>query len=304
MKKSERRMIILFVTPVVIAFLIFFLYPTVRTVYMSFFKMTGLAQSMSEWSFAGLQNYLDLFKNPLFVKSYGNIFKIAVLGGIATFIVALFFAVTLSANFRGRKTLRAIVYLPNIITPVALVTMWNQYIFNNEYGLLHEIFSFLHLDFLADIPWTSTEWSFPSMMIAYCFGCVGYYMIIYLSAMEKIPDDYYDYASLEGAGKFYMFRRITMPLLRDTTRTAVTFWLISSINFFLWSRVFNVNPLEPETLAPANLMFSMAFGTTGGVATVPLNVGGACAVGVLLTITVVLAFALVNFLGGKERYEY
>lgn len=297
-------MIIAFVTPIVIIFFLFFVYPTLRTIYMSFFSMNSLSQSASEWQFVGIDNYKNLFKNPLFVKSYANIIKIGVIGGIATFVIALFFAVTLSSKFKGRKVLRAIVYLPNIITPVALVTMWNQYIFNNEYGLFHQLFSFLGLEKLAAIPWTSAEWSFRSMMIAYCFGSVGYYMIIYLSAMEKIPEDYYDYAALEGASKFYIFRKITMPLLRDTTRTTVTFWTISSINFFLWSRVFNVNPLAPETMVPANLMFNMVFGSTGGTAEVKLNVGGGCAVGVLLCLSVMIFFALINFIGNKERYEY
>lgn len=305
MKKQERNMLLKFVLPVVAVFLIFFVYPSLRTIYMSFYKMGSLAMDPAEWEFAGFSNYMDMFKNPLFVKSWVNVLKIAVIGGAAVFVIALFFAVTLSAKFKGSKVMRAIVYLPNIITPVAMVTMWNQYIYNNEYGLFHELFSFLHLDMLADIPWTSSEWAFRSMMIAFCFGSVGYYMIIYLSAMEKIPADYYDYAALEGASKFYMFRRITMPLLRDTTRTAVTFWMMGAINFFLWSRVFNVNPLAPETMVPANLMFNMVFGgSTSGGSVTKMNVGGGCAVGVFLCIAVVVVFSIINFMGNKDRYEY
>lgn len=305
MKKQERNMLLKFVLPVVAVFLLFFVYPTLRTIYMSFYKMGSLSMDASQWEFTGINNYTDLFKNPLFLQACGNVLKIAVLGGIAVFVVALFFAVTLSSKFKGSKVMRAVVYLPNIITPVAMVTMWNQYIFNSDYGLFHKLFSFLHLDKLANIPWTSAEWSFTSMMIAFCFGSVGYYMIIYLSAMEKIPADYYDYAALEGASKFYMFRRITMPLLRDTTRTTVTFWTMGAINFFLWSRVFNTDPLAPETMVPANLMFNMVFGgsTTGGTVT-KMNVGGGCAVGVLLCLSVVVAFGLINFLGNHEHYEY
>lgn len=305
MKKQEKRMLFQFVSPIVLIFLAFFIYPTIRTFYMSFFKMGSLSMARSEWEFVGLQNYADLFKNPLFIKSFGNVLKIGLIGGVAVFIIALFFAVTLSSHFKGSKLLRAIVYLPNIITPVALVTMWNQYIYNSDYGLLHKFFQVLHLDKLASIPWTSAEWSFPAMMIAFCFGSVGYYMIIFLSAMDRIPNDYYDYAALEGAGKFYTFWHITLPLLKDTTRTAVTFWAMGAINFFLWSRVFNINPLAPETMVPANLMYNMVFG--GGVSgsTVSkMNVGGGCAVGVMLCLAIVIVFALINFLGNDEHYEY
>lgn len=306
MKKGEKKMIGGFVAPIVLVYIFIFLYPTIRTVYMSFFKMKNLAAPMDTWEFVGLQNYIDLFDSPLFIKSFTNILKIGFIGGLAVFLIALYFAVVLNGKVRGKKGLRAIVYLPNLITPVALVTMWTQYIFNNEYGLLHSIFSFFHLDTLANIPWTSMEYAFPSMMIAFCFGSVGYYMIIYMSAMEKIPADYYDFAGMEGATRLQMFWKITMPLLKDTTKTAVTFWGIGAINFFLWSRVFNVNPLDPTTIAPANYMFSMIFGggSVGGASGSVLNVGGGCAIGVLLTICVVITFGVVNLICGNEKYEY
>lgn len=306
MKKNERTMLLSFLSPIVIVYFVIFAYPTLRTFYMSFFKMQNLATARSEWTFVGLSNYMELFKNPLFMTSYLNIALIGIVGGVVVFVVALFFAVTIHSKFKGHKILRAIVYMPNIITPVALITMWRQYVFNIDYGLFHKFFAFFHLDALANIPWTSSEWAFRSMMVAFCFGSVGYYMIIYQSAMDKIPDDYYDYAALEGASKFYMFRRITMPLLVDTTRTAVTFWAIGAINFFLWSRLFNVNPLDPSTIVPANLMFGWVFGNSGGGSggSTPTNVGGGCAIGVVLTLSVVIVFALINNLGSKEHYEY
>lgn len=306
MKHSERRMIGGFVLPIALVYLMIFLYPTIRTVYMSFFKLKNLAAPVSTWEFVGIENYTSLLKNPLVLQAFGNIVKIGFLGGVGTFLVALFFAVVLSGKVRGKKGMRAIVYLPNLITPVAMVTMWTQYIYNNEYGLLHSLFNALGLKQLAAIPWTSAEWAFRAMLIAFCFGSVGYYMVIYMSAMEKIPQDLYDYAGMEGAGKMHMFWRITMPLLKDTTKTAVTFWCIGAINFFLWSRVFSVNPMEPSTIVPANYMFAMVFGgsAAGSSNTSMLNVGGGCAVGVLLTLCVICVFAIVNLLLGNEKYEY
>ena len=302
MKKGEKRMIGIFTLPVALIYLAIFLYPTVRTLYMSFFKMKNLAAPTDTWEFVGLQNYFDLFDSPLFRQSFINIVKIGFIGGIAVFVIALFFAVTLNGKVRGKKLMRGILYLPNLITPVALVTMWTQYIFNNEYGFFHNLFSSLGLDTLAAIPWTSSEMSFTSMMIAFCFGSVGYYMIIYMSAMEKIPEDFYDYAGMEGASRLQMFWKITMPLLKDTTKTAVTFWGIGAINFFLWSRVFSANPLDVNVAAPSNYMFALVFGGSG--TGTQLNVGGGCAVGVLLTICVVIVFGVLNLICGKERYEY
>lgn len=304
MKKGEHRMLFLFLTPIIIIYLVFFLYPTLRTLFMSFFTVPNLSSSSNTWTFIGIDNYITLTKNPLFISAYGNIMKILFFGGIGVFIISLFFATTLLNITKGKKFARAMIYLPNIITPVALVTMWTQYIYNNKFGLLHNVFSFLGLDSLAEIPWTSSEMGFVSMLVAYSFGSVGYYMVIYMSAMEKIPRDFYDYAGLEGANKFKMFFKITLPLLKDTTKTAVIFWSMGSINFFLWSKVFG-NSLDPSTIVPATHMFSLVFGSASGqVSTGSLQVGPGTAIGVILFISATLVFVICNMIFNSEKYEY
>ncbi|MHC1748917.1 MAG: carbohydrate ABC transporter permease [Cellulosilyticaceae bacterium] len=305
MKKDERKMLICFLAPVVIIYLGFFLYPTIRTTFMSLYKVPNLSSPVSKWEFVGIDNYVSLLKNPLFITSYTNVLKILFIGGIAVFAVALFFAIILSSMTRGKRFCRAIIYLPNIITPIALVTMWTQYIFNSKFGLLKTVFSFLGFEKLAEIPWTSVEMAFVSMLIAFCFGSVGYYMVIYLASMEKIPEDFYDYAALEGAKKSQMFFRITLPLLKDTTRTAVIFWCMGAINFFLWSRVFNINTLDPSTIVPANYMFSLVFGGgVGQISTGSLQVGPGAAIGVILCISATVVFGLSNLIFKSEKYEY
>lgn len=305
MKKGERRMLIYFLLPIVIIYFGFFLYPTIRTFIMSMFYVPNLSSLASDWEFVGLENYISLSKNPLFVLSYLNIMKILFFGGIAVFIFALFFATVLTSMTKGKRFCRALIYLPNIITPIALVTMWTQYIFNNKYGLLASIFNFFGLTKLAEIPWNSNEMAFVSMLIAFSFGSVGYYMVIFMSAMEKIPDDFYSYAGLEGANKFQMFFKVTLPLLKDTSKTAVIFWSMGAINFFLWSRVFNVNSTDPSTIVPANYMFNLVFGGgTGQIAVGSLQVGPGTAIGVILCISATIVFVVANLLFGKEKYEY
>lgn len=304
MKKNERKMIVMFMAPVVLIYLIFFLYPTIRTVHMSFYKVRNLASPVNEWSFVGLKNYMDLTKNPLFVISYKNIMAILFIGGLGVFVLAFLFAVVLQ-KMKTKKFFRAAIYLPNVITPVALVVMWTQYVFNSRFGFLKNFFGALGLDSLAAIPWTSPDWAFTSMMVAFCFGSVGYYMVIIMAAMDKIPKDFYECADLEGAGSFTKFFRITLPLMKDILRTAITFWCLGAINFFLWSRVFSSSGLDPKTLSPANLMFNMIFGgsKTQQVAE-HINVGMGAAIGVTLCASVILVFVILNVVISKEKYEY
>lgn len=305
MKKGERKMIVAFILPIVLVYLCVFLYPTIRTGYMSFFELSSLSSASDTWKFTNIQNYTGLLKNPLFVISFKNMLKILVIGGGAVFILSLFFANVMVGKFKGKKFWRAMVYLPNIITPIALVTMWTQYIFNNQFGLLKSIFSFLHLDKLAAIPWTSNEMSFWSMLIAFCFGSVGYYMVLFMAAMEQIPLDFYEYASIAGASKRQTFFKITLPLLKDTMKTALTFWSVGAINFFLWARVFSSNPMETSTIVPASYMFSLVFGAAqSSSANAAIKVGSGAAIGVIITLCVILVYTVVNLIMGKEKYEY
>jgi ABC-type sugar transport system permease subunit len=303
-KKGERRMIYAFILPIVVVYLVFYLYPTIRTVYMSLFETSTLSSPASTWKFVGLNNYSLLFRNNLFMTSYKNILVILVVGGMAVFSISLFFATVMQGKFRGKSFFKAVIYLPNIITPIALAVMWTQYIFSNNFGLLRKIFTFLGMDKLASIPWTSQSYSFWAMLIAFCFGSIGYYMIIYMAAMEQIPQDYYECAALEGAKKCKIFFKITLPLLKETTKTALIFWAGGSINFFLWSRVFSANVLNKSTLVPTSYMFTLAFGTSHASGTGSLQVGAATAIGVILTLSIFLVYIIVYLVFGNEKYEY
>lgn len=303
MKKGERKMILAFVLPIVVVYLVFFLYPTLRTVYMSFFETKTLSAPASTWNFVGLDNYRFLLKNELFRSSYKNIMLILFIGGTAVFVIALFFATVMQGRFRGKSFFKAIIYLPNIITPIALAFMWSQYIFSNNFGLFKKVFSALGLKNLANIPWTNQSYAFWAMLIAFCFGSVGYYMIIYMAAMEQVPQEYYESAALDGARKTHIFFRITLPLLKESTKTCLIFWASGSINFFLWSRVFGANPLAESTLVPASYMYTLAFGAGHARGSGSLQVGPAAAVGVILTLSIVTVYLLVYLIFGNNKRE-
>lgn len=305
MKHGERKMLFYFLAPAVLLYLLIYCYPTIKTVYMTFYNIPGIASSRDRWTFVGIQNYIDIFNNPLFRISYSNILKIMFIGGVATFIIAFIFACVLTKGMKFSSFWKSVIYLPNIITPVALVVMWTQYAFNNRYGFFKTFFDFLGLHKLADIPWTSPQLSFAAMTIAYCFGSVGYYMIMFMAAMEKIPNDYYECAHLEGANGLHTFFKITLPLMKDITKTCCIFWCLGCINFFLWSKVFSITPDDPNTLAPAALMYRYLFGSsTNNVMISGQNVGLGTTIGVILCISTVLIFAIFNIVFGKEKYEY
>ncbi|MDF2568185.1 MAG: sugar transporter permease [Oscillospiraceae bacterium] len=301
-------MILIFILPVVVICLVFYLWPIARTLMMSFFKISSITSPMKEWQFNGFNNYMQINLSPLFQRSMKNIILIWLVGGVFNFIFSFLFAVyitKLSGKEKRGKFYKTLIYLPNIITPVAIVTIWTQYIFNNRFGLLKNIFDFIGLHQLAAIPWTSQMYSFWAMTIAYTFGSVGYYMIMLSSAMKRIPQELYESAMIEGAGPMRQFGQITLPLIKDVHKMAQIFWALSCVNFFLWSRVFSINDSDPATLSPVNLLYTQVFGNSIGASTIQqANVGAGAAVAVYLTLIAIVVFGMFQLAFGKENYEY
>lgn len=296
---------ILFLTPALFSFALVFVYPTLRTLFMSFFYVKTVTDGFGLWEFVGLGNYGKLIGSSMFIQSLKNLFNIWFWGGIGVFLIAILFSMILTSGVKGKSFFRAAIYLPNVVSAVAMATMWIQYAFNSKYGLFFSLFSALGLDKLAGFQWTSPDNQFFSMLLAYSFGMVGYYVLIFMAGIEKIPTDYYEAAKLEGANIFKQFRNITLPLMMEVFRTSIVMWSISSVAFFIWSMMFS--PLDPDvgTITPMVYMYNLVFGRNLTM-TDPrlLNSGAGAAVGVLMTALILLVFAMVNLLFKDKKLEY
>jgi len=295
--KQDKKMIVLFLTPALLSFGIMFLYPVIRTVIMSFFSVKNLTDPVSSWQFVGIQNFADNFGNATFQGAMMNILKIWVVGGIVTLALSLLFAVILTSGVKSKSFFRAVIYLPNVVSAVALATMWTQYVFSSKYGLFNSI---VKLFGGKAINWLSTDMKFWSMLIAFIFGAVGYYMLIFLSGIERIPADLYEAATIDGASKVGQFRHITLPLLRGVFKTNLTFWTINTITFFVWSKMFSPVDSEMSTMAPIVYMMNLVFGSKGVTQT---QAGRGAAVGVALAMCVLIVFTVFNLLIKDDDIE-
>ena len=302
LKKSRLPMIIVFLFPAVFLYGLIFFYPTVKTIIMSFFKMGSISDKMSDWVFNGFGNYNNLLNSQLFMQSLKNIFFIWLIGGIIIFLFAMLFAVILTSGVKLKSFFRSIIYLPNVVSAVAMATMWIHYIYNSKYGLLKSIFSLFRMDKLAAMQWTSPNNIFMALVIAYSFGMVGYFMLIFMAGIERIPSDFYEAATIDGANIFQQFFYITLPLLTDVIRTNIVLWTINAIGFFVWSQLFS--PLIPETgtITPMVYMYQEVFG--GNTVVLDRNVGNGAAVGVILTLIIVLSFIITNILFKDKKIEF
>jgi len=300
--KKNSAMLIAFVSPAAIFFILIFLYPILRTLLMSFFRIEGVTDGLAKWQFVGFSNYGKLLNTTLFRISMWNLFRIWLFGGMIVLSLALLFAVIITSGIRGRSFFRAMIYLPNIVSAVALATMWLQYVYSPKFGLLKSFFTLLHLPKLASIQWLSNDHKFMALLIAYCFGMVGYHMLIFSSGIERISSDYFEAATLDGANKIQQFQHITLPLLKGMFHTNITMWSVSSVGFFVWSQLFSTVTADTQTITPMVYMYMQIFGA--GNTVTERNAGIGAAVGVLLSICVVIIFTICNKLLQDKELEF
>mgnify|MGYP002792578621 CR=1 FL=1 len=300
--KKNKGMIIAFMTPAVLMFVLVFLYPILRTILMSFFKIENITDSFSKWQFTGLANFTKLANTALFRQSMWNLARIWFVGGLIVMSLALLFAVIITSGIRFKSFFRAVIYLPNIVSAVALATMWLQYVYSPKFGLLKGFFSAIGLDNLAKIQWLDNDHKFMALLLAYCFGMVGYHMLIFASGIERIGQEYYEAATLDGANKFGQFRYITLPLLKGVFRTNITMWSVTSVGFFVWSQLFSTVTADTQTITPMVYMYMQIFGA--GNSMTERNAGLGAAIGVMLSVIVVIIFWLCNHLLKDDDLEF
>lgn len=296
--KKNKTLIFLFIAPTVICLLLMYVYPVLRTAVMSFFQVEDLTADLGDWRFNGVDNYIKIFHNAGFITSLKNFLAIWIVGGAVTLSLSLLMAVILTSGIRFQGFFRAAIYLPNVVSAVALATMWVQYIFNYDYGLLNQFVTLLGFD---KIRWLGTDAKLWAMIAAYIYGSIGYYMLIYISGIEGIPTDLYESATIDGASKSRQFFRITLPLLKGIIRTTITFWTINAATFYLWSKLFSPVQTEGSTIVPVVYLYDTVF---GGKGVVTRDAGAGAAVGVVLTLIIIAVYLVTDRLLRSSDLEY
>ena len=148
--------------------------------------------------------------------------------------------------------------------------------------------------------WLGTDMKFWAMLFAYIFGAVGYYMLIFISGIERIPEDLYEAATIDGANKVHQFFKITLPLLRGIIKTNITFWSVHTTAFFLWTKMFSPVDTEASTIVPVVYLYDTVFGSKGNAAR---DAGAGAAVGVVLALIIVV-YLVMNLLIKDDDLEF
>ncbi|TYP77448.1 carbohydrate ABC transporter permease [Paenibacillus methanolicus] len=215
----------LMLLPNLIGFLMFLLLPVLATFVISF-SSWNLTDS---FDFNGIDNYKELFKDPVFIQVMGNTLYFTAASVPIGIAVSLLLAVFLNQKLRFIRFYRAAFFIPVISSMVAVSVIW-QWIYNPEYGLLNYALSWFGIDGPAWL--TDPNWAMPTVIITSIWKSLGFNMLIFLAGLQSISDSYYEAADIEGANWYAKFRHITLPLLSPTTFFVTVMSIINSFQVF------------------------------------------------------------------------
>jgi cellobiose transport system permease protein len=226
----------LLISPFFLIFAVFGVFPLLYTAYVS---LTNRELLSAEWDFVGLANYRELLGDDYFWNAVENTLGIFVLSTVPQLVLALGIAHLLNRSTRVRTLFRMSVLLPQVTSLVAVALIFTD-LFARDYGLVNYVIG--QLGFGA-VDWEAgrlSSWIALSVMITWRW--TGYNALIYLAAMQSIPDELYEAAEIDGASRWQQFRYVTLPQLRPTIVFTVIVSTIGGLQVFTEPFLFESNP--------------------------------------------------------------
>jgi multiple sugar transport system permease protein len=245
---------LLFASPWLINLAILIAYPIAASFYYSLTSYDTLRPP--RW--VGAENYQRLFtEDPIFWKSLGNTLYLVAMGLPVGLVVSLGIALLMNQKLKGMVFYRTLYYLPSITPVVATSVLW-MWMLNPEMGLVNSLLERIGVNGPGWI--ASPEWSKPALILMGLWGAGGS-MVIYLAGLQDVPQQLYEAASLDGAGRLAQFRHVTLPMLSPVILFNLVMGLIGSFQYFTQVYVMTrgVGGPQDSTLVYALQLFNAAF---------------------------------------------
>lgn len=279
--------------PALVIYAVFALYPMLNVVVLSFQKWDGLSPDRQ---FVGLANYVAIFtRDPVFWMAFSNTVLWTVMSLIFPPAIGLLLALSLNQKIFGRNSLRAIFYLPVIIAPIAVATMW-KWMYDPFFGLFNQLL----------INWGMQDWiqdwlgnkdiALYSAFVAYIWQTVGFSMVLFLAGLQNVSQTLVEAARINGAGRWAVFKHVTLPALRPTLTVVLVLSIISSLKAF--DIVYGLTGGGP---AQSTQMLAL-WAFTQSMQIFDFGRGSAISV-VLLMITMVIVIPYLRWMQKNEEHE-
>lgn len=279
----------LFLFPSILLFSVFLFYPLGKTIYLSFFLTDNRGDPTV---FVGMENYLEIFKSPIFLQSLKSTLLFALYTVPGSIIVSLFLAILANEKLRGIGVFRT-VFSSSMGISVAAASVFWMFLFHPTIGYLNTIvkaFGFEPIGWLTD-----PNWALFSVSVSTIWMNVGFTFLIFLGGLQSIDSYLYESADIDGAGYFYKLRRITIPMLSPTLFFVLTVTLINAFQTFGQVDMLTRGGPQNETNLIVYSIYQEAF--------MNYQYGTASAQAIILFV-IILVLTIIQFKLGERKVHY
>lgn len=293
MKKylGNKRVIIFLIAPTMILISVMVLYPMLVLVVHSFTEWDGLNPA----TFNGISNYIKLFKDPIFYTGLKNGLIFAGLQVLIQIPLAtlLAFAVKHSGRIE-KKFFRISYYIPAVLSITVVSQLWLS-MYNADNGLINKLFELLGISYRQN--WLGDEhWAIVAITMVNIWQFTGYQFILLLSAVNSIPDHYFEAARIDGCTKAQAHIKITIPLMQETYKYCLIIAITGGLNAFASMNIMTGGGPGTSTYTLTYLMYRSAFKIG--------NYGYGCTSAVMLVVQCLIVSIIINRLVARERIVY
>lgn len=277
-KRGNRLLIWVFLAPTVIGLGLFSFVPIVGSFLLAFFRWDIITAP----EFIGIGNFVDLATNPTVRVSFLNTIGFVVVAVTLQIAVALLLAVLVQSKMPNwlRTFFRSALFFPLILS-AASVSLVMAYLFNQEFGLINQILSWVGI---GKVGWLTTGFGAKVVvLLVYVWQNFGFTFLLFLGGVSAIPKEVYEASSLDGATGWTQFRQITLPLVSPTMLVASVMAIISALQIFDQPYVLTRGGPGDETRTAVMVIYESAFQQ--------LDFGLASAIGIVLTVLIMLVTA-------------
>ncbi|SCJ85884.1 carbohydrate ABC transporter permease [uncultured Clostridium sp.] len=280
-----------FILPTILGLIILNIIPLFQAAYESFFKTGAFGKGNI---FVGFDNYIRLFSDLDVWQALFNTFKYALVEVPLSIVIAILLAVLLNRKMKGRTIYRTIYFLPMVAAPAAVAMVW-RWLYNSEFGLLNYI--------MGAVGTNSVNWiSNPKIAIIFIalvgvWSVIGYNMVLFLAGLQEIPRDYYEAATIDGAGRVKQFFSITLPLISPTMFFVTVTRIIAALQVFdvIYMMIDKSNPALQKCQSLVYLFYKYSF--------IQSNKGYGSAI-VMLLLVVILIITAIQMVCQKKWVHY
>lgn len=291
--KEKKLLTVLFLLPALFLYVLFVLYPILKAFYISFFKWTGLSSSMD---FVGLENFVRIFRDdPIFWMTLKQTGLYLLIISVVTLALAMLFAVVISQGLKWGKFFQIIFFWPSLLSIVAVSVLW-IFIYSPQLGILNSFLRMIGLDGLTRVWLADQQTALMSVSFTTIWMWVGFYMILFISGLQKIPEELYEAAKIDGANSLQSFRHITIPLMWETIRIALVYILIQAFKLFAPVYVMTQGAPDRTTENLATYIYKTAFHYN--------EWGYATAMGIVMFTMILFVSGVTRRLTKKQTLQY